>query len=180
MQLALFGYGYRIDDLIERYRVGADYFFRNRGSAELVGVELEVGATLSTSLQLLAGAAWLRGEVRDDGTPTDGVPPPGASLGLRGRGSRCWWQARLAAYARDDRPGPTEQETAGYAVLDGSFGVDLGRGLEIAVLARNLLDRAYLGGADERAAPAPGRSVRLVLRGVLGAGSGAADGGGRS
>ena len=180
MQLALFGYGYRIDDLIERYRVGADYFFRNRGSAELVGVELEVGATLSTSLQLLAGAAWLRGEVRDDGTPTDGVPPPGASLGLRGRGGRCWWQARLAAYARDDRPGPTEQETAGYAVLDGSFGVDLGRGLELAVLARNLLDRAYLGGADERAAPAPGRSVRLVLRGVLGAGSGAADGGGRS
>jgi len=170
LQLALFGYGYRIDDLIERYRVGADYFFRNRGSAESVGAELEVGVELTPALQLVASGQWLRGEVRDDGVPTDGVPAPGAALAVRGRGGRLWWQARLAAFARDDRPGPTEQEVPGYAVLDGGVGFDLGRGLELALLGRNLLDRSYLGGADERAVAAPGRSVRVVLRGVLGSG----------
>lgn len=168
LQLALFGYGYRIEDLIERYRIGADYFFRNRGSAELLGTELEIGIGLSRTVQLVASGQWLRGEVRDDGTPTDGVPAPGGALGLRGRGGRWWWQARLAAWTHDDRPGPTEQPVPGYAVLDGGAGVDLGRGLSLALLGRNLLDRSYLGGADERAAPAPGRSLRLVLRGVLG------------
>jgi outer membrane receptor protein involved in Fe transport len=167
LQVALFGYGYRIDDLIERYRIGADYFFRNRGTAEFVGGELEVGATLSEALQLLGSVYWLHGEVRDDGNPTDGVPAPGAALALRRRGSRWWWQARFAAFAHDDRPGPTEQEVPGYAVFDGGVGVNVGRGLELAVLGRNLLDRTYLGGADERAVPAPGRSIRLVLRGVL-------------
>jgi outer membrane receptor protein involved in Fe transport len=179
LQLALFGYGYRIDDLIERYRVGADYFFRNRGSAEFVGGELEVGATLSGVLRLLGSVYWLRGEVRDDGAPTDGVPAPGAALALRRRGGRWWWQARLAAFARDDRPGPTEQEVPGYAVLDGGVGVDVGRGVELAVLGRNLLDRSHLGGADERAVAAPGRSIRLVVRGVLGGGGARGAGGER-
>jgi outer membrane receptor protein involved in Fe transport len=170
LQLALFGYGYRIDDLIERYRVGADYYFRNRGTAEFAGCELEVGVGLSTALQLVVSGQWLRGEVREDGTPTDGVPAPGAALALRGRGGRWWWQARLAAFARDERPGPTEQDVPGYAVVEGGAGVDVGRGLELAVVGRNLLDRSFLGGADERAVPAPGRSIRLVLRGVLAAG----------
>jgi outer membrane receptor protein involved in Fe transport len=171
LQLALFGYGYRIDDLIERYRVGADYFFRNRGTAEFFGAELEVGATVSETLRLLGSVYWLRGEARDDDAPTDGVPAPGAALALHESGGRWWWQARLAAFVRDDRPGPTEQEVPGYAVFDGGVGVDLGRGLELAVLGRNLLDRTYLGGADERAVPAPGRSIRLVLRGVLAGGA---------
>jgi iron complex outermembrane receptor protein len=174
LQLALFGYGYRIDDLIERYRVGADYFFRNRGSAEVVGAELEVGIELTSALQAVASGHWLRGETRDDGAPTDGVPAPGVTLALRGRGRLVWYQARLAAFARDDRPGPTEQPVAGYTVLDAGIGVDLGRGLSLDLLGRNLLDRSYLGGSDERAAPAPGRTIRLVLRGVLGAGRAAA------
>jgi iron complex outermembrane receptor protein len=169
LQLALFGYGYRIDDLIERYRVGADYFFRNRGSAEVVGAELEVGIELSDALQVVASGQWLRGETRDDGAPTDGVPTPGGALAVRGRNGRVWYQARLAAFARDDRPGPTEQAVAGYTVLDAGIGVELGRGLSLDLLGRNLLDRSYLGGSDERAAPAPGRTIRLVLRGVLGA-----------
>ena len=39
--MALFGYLYQIEDLIERFRPARDFFFRNRGEAEVRGVELE-------------------------------------------------------------------------------------------------------------------------------------------
>jgi len=51
--LALFGYFYQIDDLIERYRPERDFFFRNRGEAEIEGIELEGQAALSFFLKCL-------------------------------------------------------------------------------------------------------------------------------
>ena len=75
--------------------------------------------------------------------------------------------ARGAAYARDDRPGPTEQEVPGYAVLDAGAGFSINGWLEISLLGRNLLDRSYLASSDVDAVLAPGRSLQLVLRGRL-------------
>lgn len=39
--VGLFGYLYQIEDLIERFRPANDFFFRNRGEAEIKGLELE-------------------------------------------------------------------------------------------------------------------------------------------
>ena len=75
--------------------------------------------------------------------------------------------ARGAAFMRDDRPGPTEQEVAGYGVLDAGAGYRVTDWLELSVLGRNLLDHSYLGSSDEAAVLAPGRSLQLVLRGRL-------------
>ena len=63
--------------------------------------------------------------------------------------------------------GSTEQEVPGYDVLDAGAGFTITEWLEISVLGRNLLDRAYLASSDEDAVLAPGRSVQLVLRGQL-------------
>jgi iron complex outermembrane receptor protein len=168
MAVGLYLYRYRISDLIERFRIVDDFFFRNRGESEITGIEVETSFVIGSGLELQAGAHVLRGEVVDDGSPTDGVPPPGAFLVLRGSPSaRWWWMARGAAYARDDRPGPTEQEIPGYAVFDAGAGYSLTDWLEISVLARNLLDRSYLASSDEDAVLAPGRSIQLVLRGRL-------------
>ena len=168
MAIGLYLYRYRINDLIERFRVGDNFFFRNRGESEIMGIEVETSFVISDSLELQAGAHLLEGEVIDDGSPTDGVPPPGVFAVLRGNaGERWWWMARGAAYARDDRPGPTEQEIPGYAVLDAGAGCSLTDWLEVSVLGRNLLDRAYFASSDEDAVLAPGRSIQLVLRGRL-------------
>jgi len=116
----------------------------------------------------LYGRTKLLGEVVEDGSPTDGVPPPGVFAVVRGSPSaRWWWMVRGAAYARDDRPGPTEQEIAGFGVLDAGAGYSLTDWLEVSVLGRNLLDGAYFASSDEDAVLAPGRSVQLVLRGRL-------------
>ncbi len=168
LAVAGYAYLYRIEDLIERYRAGADYFFRNRGEAEIVGAELEATVPLAPAVSLAVGAQWLRGEVRDDGTPLDDVPPAGVVATVRGEPSRrWWWLVRGAAYARDGRPGPTEREVAGYALLDAGAGVAVAEWLDLGVLARNLADAAYFQTADPNGVPAPGRSLQLTLRGRL-------------
>jgi iron complex outermembrane receptor protein len=160
-----FAYHYRIRDLIERYREDDDFFFRNRGEAELNGVEIEGAVDLGNGLEVRMGAWWLSGEVRDDGTPLDDVPSPGAAVTLAGApSSRWWWSVRGAGYLRDDRPGPTEREVPGYVVLDAAVGVRLSDVVTAELSGRNLLDRSYPGSADADAATAPGRGVVLSIR----------------
>ncbi|MEX1309025.1 MAG: TonB-dependent receptor [Candidatus Sulfomarinibacteraceae bacterium] len=169
LAVAGYAYGYRIDDLIERYRVGGDFFFRNRGAGEIAGLELEAGWIFSPKVELHLGAHWIRGEVVDDGSPTDDVPPPGVTAVVRGTPSeRWWWMVRGAVFADDDRPGPTEQERPGYGVVDLGAGWRLSRALEIGIIGRNLFDTSYLSSADEDAVLAPGRSVQISLRGTFG------------
>jgi iron complex outermembrane receptor protein len=166
--LAAYGYLYRIADLIERYSVDGDFYFRNRALAEIRGLEVEGELRWAHGLSLLGGAQYLRGEVRDDGTPTDDIPPPGIFVVLRGEPNhRWWWMVRAAAYARDDRPGPTEQEVPGYEVLDAGVTWTLSRAVQLQLLGRNLLDSAHLVSADEDAVLAPGRAIQLSLRGAF-------------
>lgn len=166
--VATYAYLYRIADLIERYRSGVDYFFRNRGEAEIVGAEVEATVPVSPSTTLSLGAQWLRGEVRDDGAPLDDVPPAGVIATLRGEpGDRLWWLVRGAAYDRDDRPGPTEHGVAGYAVLDAGIGYTFAPSLEVGLLGRNLADASYRQTADPNGVRAPGRWFQVTLRGRL-------------
>ncbi len=166
--IGLYAYRYNIDDLIERYRVGDNFYFRNHGDAEIKGLELEGSLAIGPALELQVGAQMLEGETLEDGMPTDGVPAPGVFAVVRGTPSkRWWWMARGAVFTGDDRPGPTEQDVPGYAVLDAGAGFTMSKWLEISLLARNLANRSYLSSTDEAAVLAPGRSVQLVLRGRL-------------
>lgn len=167
-RVAVYAYLYRIRDLIERYRDGTDYAFRNRGEAELRGAEVEAGFKVGRAVSLTLGVQAERGEVIGDGAPLDGIPARGVLLTVRqDPWRRGWWFARVAAYARDSRPGPTEAVVPGHAVVDGGIGVRVSPALEVSLTGRNLLDRTYPDSADAAAVPAPGRAVRLTLRGVL-------------
>ncbi|MFZ5788651.1 MAG: TonB-dependent receptor [Acidobacteriota bacterium] len=167
-RVALYGFHYRLDGLIERYKSGSDYFFRNRGGARLTGAELEGSIELPHGLVLQGGLQTEGGEVAGSGAPIDGIPPRGGFLALRHQaGPRWWWLARAASYVEDDRPGPTEQPLPGYTVFDAGAGFRVSQALELQLLGRNLLDRAYRDSADEASVLAPGRSIRLTLRGQI-------------
>lgn len=164
--VAGYAYWYRIEDLIERYKTGGDYFFRNRGEAEIRGFELEVLATLGHGVLAQAAVQLQRGEIRDDGSDANDIPSDGVILTLRrDPAASWWWLVRGAVYARDDRPGASERVVPGYAALDLGVGIRIAPGLEAQLLGRNLLDRSYLDSADENAVLAPGRSLEVTLRG---------------
>ena len=154
-----YAYEYRIEDLIERYQTAPDFFFfRNRGEARVRGIEAEVQLRLPSGFSLELTAHALRGEALDDGTGLDGIPPPTLTLRLRRDFGRAWAWVRGAGYGELDRPGPTEQERPGYALLDAAAGVRVGPA-ELGLLGRNLLDEGYLVSPDSRAVLAPGLTV---------------------
>ncbi len=170
LQLDAYAYLYRIEDLIERYREGGEYFFRNRGEAQLRGLELEARLDLGRGLALRLGALAERGEVRGPGDPVDDVPPATLLATLAGVRGPVRWQVRVRAVDRKGRPGPSEREVPGHVTVDLSAAWRVAPALEVRVVARNLFDRAYHPTWDEDAILAPGRTVAVYLRGTAGAG----------
>ena len=163
--LALLGYHYRIRHLIERFRLGNDFQFRNRGEADVRGVELELTTPLPHRFSLEANATIARGEVLDDDAAMDDIPGPNAHVGLRWAGKRVSAFAYGFLFARDDRPGPVETRRPGYATFDAGLVWHFSDPLEARVSVRNLGDRLYAGSPDANASLAPGRSISIALGG---------------
>jgi outer membrane receptor protein involved in Fe transport len=160
--VALFGYLYEIDDLIERFRPAQDFFFRNRGKAEIRGLELEAQAPLGHGFHLELAAAVARGEA-DDGSNLAEIAAPNGALTLRWAGAGGFTYLRVRAMQRDDRPGPAEVERPGFSVLEAGAGWRIREPLELRLVGRNLTDRRYRDSPDEVASLAVGRSLSLGL-----------------
>ena len=77
-------------------------------------------------------------------------------------GERRYAQARVAWYAEDDRPGPSEVITPAATVVDVGGGWSLGPNLSLRALARNVLDEKYYASPDPRWVYAAGRSLTLT------------------
>lgn len=163
-RLAAFYYHYRIQDLIERYEAGTDFFFfRNQGRARIRGVELEAQAQLGPALTLELAAQASEGTALDGSTFLDGIAPVTVSAQVRRQfGWRAFAQVRAAVFAADNRPGPTERVVPGYTLVDLSAGYAVTKALEVRGLARNLLNQEYFASQDVRAVLAPGRSASVV------------------
>jgi outer membrane receptor protein involved in Fe transport len=154
---AVYAYHYSIENLIERYPTGeADSFaFRNRGEARIRGFEVEVQASLPWRLGLELSAHRVDGRALDDSAALDNIPVPTATTRLRREFDRGYVWVRTGLYGQLDEPGPTERERPGYGLLDAGAGAHLGR-VELDLVGRNLLDKAYLVSPDARATLAAG------------------------
>jgi outer membrane receptor protein involved in Fe transport len=167
IRLGIFFYQYNIEDLIERFQAQTDFFFfRNRGEGRIRGFEVESQLQLGWGLSGEAAAQISRGTLIDDDTFLDDAPPDNVSLQLRKAIGRGFAQVRVARFARDDRPGPTEVTAPGYTLVDASGGVPLTSHLDLRGLVRNLFDQTYFASPDTRFVFAPGinASVTVVAR----------------
>jgi outer membrane receptor protein involved in Fe transport len=162
--MALYGYRYGFTDLIERYRVGDDFFFQNRGEATIEGLEAEAQTRLDERWSLEGGAAWSRGRA-DGGATIDDIPAPHLFIGARFAEQWGYLFARLALHGSKSDPGPTELERGSYALLDLGGGWRITEPLELRLTLRNAFDRDYTGSPDETADRAPGRAFTLALSG---------------
>ena len=167
VRLGVFFYQYNIDDLVERYQTETDFFFfRNRGEGRIRGFEAESQMDLGWGVTGELAAQIARAALLDDGTFLDDAPPDTVSLQLRKAIRRGFAQVRIAQFADDNRPGPTEIISPGYTLLDVSGGIPLTRNLDVRALVRNLLDETYQASPDARFVFAPGRngSITAVVR----------------
>jgi outer membrane receptor protein involved in Fe transport len=163
VRLGLFFYQYNITDLVERFQTETDFFFfRNRGEGRIRGFEVESQVDLGMGMTGEIAAQIARGALLDDGTFLDDAPADNVSVQVRKAISRGFAQVRVAAFADDDRPGPSEIAMPGYTVVDLAGGVPLHRSLDLRLLVRNLFDATYYASPDARFVFAPGISASLT------------------
>jgi outer membrane receptor protein involved in Fe transport len=167
--LGVYAYLYRIEDLIERYLdVDGVFRFRNRGEEEVRGVEVEADFDWGKSLAARVTAAWLSGEILDDGSTPDSIPAPSIGVAVYGQpNERWWWRGSYSYFFRDDDPGPTEVDTPSHGLLDASTGVEVRDALQVRLILNNILDEDYPASAEVDTVPAPGRTAILVLGGTF-------------
>lgn len=165
VQLAAAGYHYRIDDLVERYSSTANLFLvRNRGEAELQGMEVEAQAVLRRGFTVSATAETSRGRDRNDRAPLDDVAPAAASLALRyGTSPQFSSYVRLKVVGAHREAGPTEVPTRRYNMVDAAVRRRLTRHLDLVGTLRNLLNESYESSAGPRWVWAPGRHGSLTV-----------------
>ncbi|HWM92748.1 MAG TPA: TonB-dependent receptor [Thermoanaerobaculia bacterium] len=165
--VAAFGYLYKIDDLIERFSDnGADFFFRNRGEAEIRGFEIEGQTPLGSGFTLELAITATKGEA-DGGEPIDDIPARGGFATVRWADERHFAYVRGASFQRDDRPGPIEVERPGYTTVELGAGWHLSDYAELRLVGRNLTDERFWESADETATLARGRSFALGIVGKI-------------
>lgn len=159
---ALFVYEYRIRNLVERYRDGRDFAFRNRGEGEVRGIEAELATRLRNHFEVQVGAAVARGEA-ETGDALDDIAPPTLHASLRWAAPRASAFVTASAFMRDDEPGPVEVERPGYVEVDAGTGWRISPWFEVRLVLRNLTNVQRFGSADETAAFAPGRSLMIGI-----------------
>ena len=162
--LGFFAYHYEIEDLIERYAIGDNFFFRNRGTGTIEGIEAEVQTAFGERWSLEAGAAVSDGET-DGGAAIDDITPPNGWVNLRCSLGRAFVFGRVTGFLEHDEPGPNELERPGYTLFDLGGGFRFSDAIELRLLVRNLGDRRYYAAPDNAADRAMGRSVSLALSG---------------
>lgn len=162
--VGFFAYRYEIDNLIERYAVGDDFHFRNRGKGIIEGVEAELQTAFAERWSLEAGLA-----VSDGGTDAnaeiDDIAPPNGWLTLRCSFGSAFAFGRVATFLEQDEPGPTELARPGYTLFELGGGYRFSDAIELRLLVRNAGDKRYYGAADNAADRATGRIVSVALSG---------------
>lgn len=158
-------YHYDIADLIERYQLGADtLLFRNRGLAQIRGVEVEAQVDAGWGLVLDLSAQAGRGRAKDDGAALDDMAPRSGLLQARKAfGTRVFVSGRVEAFAPDSAPGPSEVATPGYVDAGAIASWRIDRRLELHLSASNLLNQRYHSSSSPRWVLAPGRSVAMTV-----------------
>jgi hemoglobin/transferrin/lactoferrin receptor protein len=168
VRIAASAYRYRINDLVERYASTSTLFlYRNRGRADVRGLEVEAQLTLPRGFAIEGTGEVSRGRDAVDRTPLDDIAPAAVSLTIRSAVDvRVSSYLRLKAIAAHPASGPSEVPTSSFTLVEAGVRWRLTPHLDLLGVARNLLNAAYQSSAGPRWVWAPGRhgAATIVAR----------------
>ena len=157
----LYAFRYRIDDMIERYRLDpSTYTYGNIERGRLQGLEFEAEAFLLPGWKVFGNVAAIRGRSLETGVPLNDIPPFQIYTGTR------VWKGKLSAELNatfrlaKSNPGPAEIEVVSSELVNFKASC-LWHGLNFYVTLGNVFNAAYIARADSEAMVEPGRNLRL-------------------
>jgi iron complex outermembrane receptor protein len=153
----------RVRNYIERIElVPGELSFLNLDKGELTGLEVDGAYRVDADWSLTFGGHLIEGRSAAD-DPLADVPADRVFVGSSWRGGRWSVRDRLEhRFAKND-PGSGEQAIGSASLLSGAVALALENGLELALVARNLLDEEYFNSADDKGEVARGRSLGVTL-----------------
>ena len=160
------GYVFRneIDDSIERIDVEPGVrTYVNLAGATIEGFETDGFVQATETLRLGWSGQWLDGE-SDAGADLADIPAD--RLAVHATYGFGHWVAsgRLQHRFEKDDPGSGEVRTPSAEIVSASLSYQIRDGFSLSLTGSNLLDETYLPSADDRAVPAPERSLGVGLR----------------
>ena len=156
----------------ELSRVRLPVFQFHGEDAVLAGFESALEWAVVGDLTVEAVASYVRGRIEATGEPLPLIPPLQGQFAV-GYAPRAWFvEAETRVAARQDRTGPFESATDGYAVFDLSAGIRItvrGRLNVITVRGENLGNTEYRNHLSrvKEIMPEAGRSVSVAYRVVF-------------
>ena len=150
----------------------------NLSRVRIQGAELRGDWEAAPGWRVDGALAYARGTHQDTGAPLNSIEPARATLGIVRDAGHWGAQARLRAAARKDRVDDSDGvwfRPPGYAVVDLSAWMKIGRHLNLTATVSNLFDRSYWLWSDIRHADAtqpagvdfysqPGRKLSLAVQ----------------
>jgi iron complex outermembrane recepter protein len=148
---------------------GLPFFDYLQADADFQGLEWHGDVQLKEHLILELLADYVRGENLGTDEPLPRMTPARAGVGLRYESDRFFVAGEARAAARQDRVGPIETETGGYALYNLFGGFTLAtKGIvhRAAVRLENLTDKLYRNHVSpiKDIVPQNGRNVQLIYR----------------
>ncbi|MCK4760700.1 MAG: TonB-dependent receptor [Candidatus Aminicenantes bacterium] len=147
--LGLYLFSYRVDDMIERYRTGEDFYTHdNIDRGTIRGAEIELQLFPLQNLEIFGNYIYYRGRSGTGDTPLNDIPAPRLLLGGKLMIDKFWCELNyLHSFEKSD-PGPAEVINDVYHLLDLKAGYYFSANFFLYLKASNLLNESYYANPD--------------------------------
>jgi len=160
----LYGFAYRIDNLVERYKIGDQlYTYDNVEQGKIKGLEFEWEYFPVKKFSVFGNYFVYDGQSRISGDPLNDVPPQRLIAGARIWLNRFNFELNSLIQAKKDRPGPAEISIPGYGIFNLKATYILNSYLRFYARINNLFNKFYLARPDPDSREEPGRNLVLGL-----------------
>lgn len=161
----LYGFLYRIDNLIDRYTVAEKtYSYLNVEDARIMGLEMEWEFFPLSGWKIFGNAAVMDGESRVTGDPINDIPPFRLMLGTRYQWRSLSLEVSGLTQGKKDHPGAAEIAIPEYQYFQARVGYNLNNAVNLFVQVKNALNETYLGRPDPDGVYEPGRNFIFGAR----------------
>ncbi len=159
--IGIYGFTNSIDNIIERYSAGDNYFYENLQKGRISGIEGEFYALLSNSWQLSTNFHHMVGKELNTDDYLNDIPPSRLFLALKFSKNRLQLEPRLTFAANKYNLGSSEVPIEGYVLFDSRMIFHINQNVKLHLIGSNLLNQNYRLTADEKGVAAPGRSIAI-------------------